>query len=186
MSDPSPEKFSPPKDDPKKSQAESASQSAPAFDVWESLLLQKTGLTKDSIRALRKNKLTRGVHWDLNGQRVVYCAEGVQELQRIARLTGQPPAENAAQSNAQQQPDGNKPPEVVVLKAFRPAARNTRILEAYLPDSTGPNDPKNRVRVRVRSNKNFILGMEIPCRLIPGFTDYYELTRREPRARGRW
>lgn len=151
------------------------------YATWEAALAARVGLNQDNMRALRRSKLTQGLHWTMQKNRVCYSVAGVQEVQRIMKLSPPqktppvPPGKDTAQPDHSQEP--------VTLHVFRIFAANPHILEAHLPDQD-PAIVKNRLRVRVKDNKNFVKAMPIPVReLAEGL---YELARACPRSRGRW
>ena len=154
-----------------------------AFDLWESRLCASTGLNKDELRAIRKGKLTEGLHFIICKKRVCYSPQGAQEVHRLLQVLGN--GKNAAASprgNAEE-PEAVKAPVTITMKVFRQGLKNPRVIEAHLPEQD-PADPQNRRTVRVRKQGNFIRGMEIPViELRPGV---YELARPCPRWRGKW
>lgn len=173
----------------------------PAFTHREAHVAGAMGISRDTIRDLRKKHLREDTHWAMDRGKVMLCDEAVRLLHEALRLATQTPAPavNASQRRAQATalpasrligPEGNpgmllniqRGPEVI-LKAWH-ATRNTAILEAYHP-GTDPSQRHNIVRVRVKSNENFVRHMELPARLVQP-PDLYELTRPCPRDRGRW
>lgn len=175
----------------------------PLFAHRESHVAGRLGISRDVVRALRDKHLTQGVHWDYIAKKVQLTDEAVAILAQTHRisLTSIPPAETPAAPplHTAAHPAGKKPlllgppgdaaglvamKHSVTLKAWRSPEGNTHILEAYLP-GTNPMKRENIVRVRVKSNLNFVRHMELPARLVQ-VPDLYELTRPCPRDRGRW
>jgi len=156
---------------------------APRFEHWELHVAKRVGLTKDEIREVRRRSLTEGVHWVTHKKRTVYSALGVQTLEQALEVNGESDVAGTRLSDTGEAESTVKKPETKILKVFRNGLKHSQIIEAHFPDKD-PADVRNRVRVRVRSDKNFIKGMEIPVwELQPGL---YELARACPRARGRW
>jgi len=85
-------------------------------------------------------------------------------------------------------------PHDQLLECVRPAAKNrTLVLCRFFDTPMKPTQAQfyaeviageSVVHVRVRTNENFVAGMELPCRHISGYA--WELTRRLPRSRGHW
>lgn len=154
------------------------------FDVWETHLPQRLGVSLDDLRELRVGCLREGVHWKKIKRRVTYCAQGVQALTEA--LEASEPPESAAASPGDVAEDSGPvraAVTTVTLVVFRGAQKNAHIIEAHLPD-TNPADPQQRLRVRVKHSEHFVRGMQIPAIEIgPGF---YELGRPCPRWRGKW
>jgi hypothetical protein len=123
-------------------------------------LAQLLGVGVGFVRDTR-SKLTEGVHWQMEGPSVQWTAAGIQ---MVLKSTGAP-------MDFLQ----DEPTKIVVDPSTR-NVRNTMIVMGNLKGE--------RVRVRVRSNRNFIPGMEMPCRHLN--TDLWELVGNCPRARGRW
>jgi hypothetical protein len=71
-------------------------------------------------------------------------------------------------------------PISLLITSLRPP-KNPHIIEAVTKDNGSES-----VRVRVRDNKNFLLGMEIRARQDEEYPDVFALVGRTPRYRGRW
>lgn len=154
-----------------------------AFAHLERHVALQLGLNKDEARELRQKHLIENTHFVRLKKHVVYNEEGLALIKKAATLPGPAPTENEAQGSIPVDPAPIQAPVPVTLKAFMAAHHNPYILIAYKPD-TDPNDPKNRVRVRVRSNVNFTRGMDLPA--WHEKDDLYALARPCPRSRGRW
>lgn len=155
---------------------------ATQFATWESKVQSMVGLTKDEIRAIRKKSLVQGVHWISHKKRTCYSLAGIHELQRILKIP-HTQKDAAASPGAIAEHCEPTPAEVITLKVFRTGFHSGRIIEAYPPEKD-PANIANRVRVRVRSDKNFTRGMEIPVTELQ--VGLYELARPCPRTKGKW
>lgn len=182
------------------SKKNSPEQKAPAvaspFPHREDHVARHLGISRDHIRELRATHLTEGTHWKIIGKPVMLSEEAVTVLaqalqmfsapsvpapEKIAAPT-QPTAASGTSPRALIGPPGN-PSAIVTLKAWHSPDRNVNILEAYFP-GTDPRNRQNLVKVRVRSNRNYVQHMELPAKPMQG--GLYEVTRPDPRTRGRW
>lgn len=159
---------------------------ARAFVFTELHLRTALGLNKDEVRALRQQHLVEGEHWVLYHKRVVYSLAGAVRLQELVGVSGELPEINAAPSSNADQPEALA--EVLTtLVVYRTGLRNGRIILAHKKGAERERlTTADLVRVRVRRDKNLVRGMEIPCRLLPGYKDLYELAHALPRRRGVW
>lgn len=123
---------------------------------------------------LRQAHLEEGFHWKILKKEVCLSPAAVERLK--AEL-GCPDSQNG--KNGQDEALGaSAAPILLVVKR---AARNVHILFAEKKEGGDGTE----VRVRVRSNLNFLAGMEI--RATPTeYADFYDLAGRCPRQRGRW
>jgi hypothetical protein len=186
-------------DDPAKNSAPLKSAPPAPFPHRETHVAGRFGVSRDIIRELREKHLKEGVHWTFVQRRVQLSDEGQSILAQALRLPT-PPSDDAPpfaaaprqfqegpalQKRALIGPPGNPggSSAEVTLKAWH-SPKNECILEAYLP-GTDPRDRRNIVRVRVKTNVNFVRHMELPARLINP-PDLYELARPCPRDRGSW
>lgn len=158
----------------------------PTFHITELHARVQLGLSKEEVRALRQERLVENQHWVLHRKRILYCPDGLQRLMEVAGLDGTPAAEETAPGANAAAPEPLKE-EVPIeeLVVWRTGLRNARILLAHRPGAD-PEDPAARLRVRVKKDRNFVRGMVIPCRLLPGYTDLFELAHALPRRRGVW
>lgn len=148
--------------------------------IKETDLARQLGLPRDRIRELRR-RLATGIHVCLVDGAMTYTDEGVKKMAALIGLASPDldPAPVQTQAEAGSQATG-QPDEGVGEKMARVTtvyAVNFNYLEAQLPDG-------QKIRVRVASNRNFLPGMEIPVRR--DGEAVWVLTRRAPRARGRW
>lgn len=148
----------------------------------ESKLSHVLGPSRNELRRLRGLHLQEGTDWLVEKRRVVWTLSGVEKIRAVLTL---PPEKNASA------PAGAvvmSLPEPVTLVVYNCRLRNEKMILAYAP-GTDPNEPKNVLRVRVRSSANFMRfvhgkPMEIKARLIEGYSDYYELVGQCPRRKG--
>lgn len=152
-------------------------------NVPESHLPNTLGINRDELRELRRAHLIEGTDWFLDGKNITYRPSGLQKIREALKL---PPEEKNAPAPSEEHPQPLPEPETLLV--WNPRLVNTRILLAYKPD-TDPHDPKNLLRVRVRSSENFVRSvngkpMELKARHIQA--DLYELATPCPRWKGRW
>lgn len=146
----------------------------------ESKLSHVLGPSRNELRRLRGIHLVEGVDWLTEKRRVVWTLSGVQKIRAVLTL---PPALTAPD------PAGAVVaglPEPVTLLVHNPRLVNKKLILAYAP-GTDPNEPKNVLRVRVRSSENFMRfvhgkPMEIKVRHVQA--DLYELAGQCPRRKG--
>jgi hypothetical protein len=181
----------------------SQSDKAPAdglFTIRENRLCAELGISVDELRRRRQLfRLQEGVHFAYVKKRVMLSEVGALVLRGTiglkipAHFEGEP-----ATANSERTPgtvaglllEKNPPPIEFTGKLIAWAApvSNPRLLIAYLP-GTDPSNPLNLVTVMVRSNTNFLQGMELPGpgRVINQLRDnHFELQGACPRWRGRW
>lgn len=146
---------------------------------------QVIGISRDECRVLRK-QLQRGVHWEYRNNGQVFLSDaGVARLRELKNIPAGSPDVPTPPSQSVRPPRAliGPPPSRVVAWRAHPHIRNAHIVEAYVP-GTDPKDRKNIVRVKVKSNLNFVPGMEMPVKLIEA--DYYEFTGTLPRSKGKY
>jgi hypothetical protein len=182
-----------------KNKKPAAAPAVEAFTVRESHLCAELKVSKDELRLRRQYFLTQGRHWDYVNKRVLLSPVGAEILRGTAAFAvPEDFKENAPAADSGSRPalpaglllEKNPPPAVFTgkLVAWATPKRNERLLIAYLP-GTDPENPLNLVTCLVRSNLNFLRGMELPG---PGREvrqlrqDAYELLGACPRYRGRW
>lgn len=168
---------------------------ARAFNRWERLIAGALGLTQDEIREIREKSLRPKEHWITHKRRIMYSPQGEQELIRLVKASERTPTpatphrDNAEvpgalpSTVAKKNADKKGAPEIITLKVFRSGLAHSQIIEAHFPDKD-PANVKNRVRVRVRSDKHFTRGMEIPVTWLQ--EGLYLLARACPRSKGKW
>ena len=129
-------------------------------------LAAELGLNRDEMRALRRSHLVEGETWLRKNKRLFLTAEGVRLIKGAVGVRPEPVMEKRSEVAGE------------TLRVLR-MPRNTRILEAEKKDG-------RVVRVRVSSNVNFVVGMEIRARAEGPYGDVMTLEGRCPRFRGRW
>lgn len=159
------------------------------------------GVTRDEMRALRNTHLTEGTHYARGKQQSVWLNQaGLDVL--LATLS---PSETLTRNRAVGgNPHVLHPVKATLLSLLRtrvaqlqktPAEIRLRVVNGNLQFKhmliacaleDDFHRPQRPLRVRVNTNANFIRGMEIPVQLVAGYTDLFELTRKCPRAKGKW
>lgn len=142
--------------------------------ILEDALALEFGLTREAIASLRREHLEMEVDWRLISKKVWLAPGGVEKLR--ARL-GCP--ESSAEKNGHGEAPGA--PAEPVLLVVRSIPRNVHIVVCEKKDGDGA-----LVRVRVRSNANFLPGMELRALAHPDYRDVFDLVGRCPRMKGRW
>jgi hypothetical protein len=172
------------------------------FPISEKKARAQIGVTRDEMRALRNTHLIEGTHYARGKQQSVWLNQaGLAVL--LATLG---PSETLTRNRAVGgNPHVLHPVKAALLNLLRtraeqlqktpPPERRLRVVNGNLQFKhmliacaleEDCHRPQHPLRVRVNSNLNFMRGMEIPVRLVPGYTDLYELTRKCPRAKGKW
>lgn len=146
----------------------------------ESKLSHVLGPSRNELRRLRGIHLTEGIDWIVEKRRVVWTFSGVEKIRAVLTLPPAPTAPEAASAVA------TTLPAPVTLLVHNARLVNNKLILAYAP-GTDPSDPKNILRVRVRSSENFMRfvhgkPMEIKARHLDA--DYYELAGQCPRRKG--
>lgn len=136
--------------------------------VREIELAERLGVSREVVRRVRQ-ELREGEHWVQEHRFVELTPDGVEAVREALRARKETPPR-------MERPEGEAR-VIEELRVTRIFPRNPRILEAETAAGA-------RVRVRVRSNVNFILGMAIPCREMK--SGLWCLTRACPRFKGRW
>lgn len=142
--------------------------------VPETELTEQLGISRDAIRALRKKELTEGIDWTGKNKRIQYTQEAALRIISLAVGSLTSPEEKKEGGGDPGREAG--PEELTVVSIAR---RNVHMLDARKKDGA-------MVRVKVRSNLNFIPGMVINARPGGEWPDVYVLEGRAPRYRGRW
>lgn len=172
------------------------------FPFIENHVRARLGLQKDEIRELRQQHLIEGKTWLLKKKRVWLSETAVAVIAQAKGLAVDSASPNAQTPNADdsgalkanpQNPDSKKnpPPKSdftatagVTLKVVQRCTNPHMIQCCDLKDNALM--PKKMVRVRVRSNANFIRHMVVPVTLVAGYTDLYDLARACPKKKGKW
>lgn len=169
------------------------------FPISEKKARAGIGLSRDEIRALRSQHLTEGTHFTRGKQQSVWLTQAGLDLlttlagANVKKTCGPVTTDDLATSRtkllnlfrtraflAPPVPSSN-----VHLRVVNCTLKNLHLLLAC-PLDDDPDRPKTTVRVRVRSTLNFVRHMEIPARLVDGYTDLYDLARSCPRKKGAW
>ena len=154
------------------------------FDRVEAHVAGSLGICRDHIRHLRQTFLTEGVHWAYVKKRVMLSEAALSILAQKKALP-YPTTEFSEKAQGE---------AVAAQRLLLPAPfkgtlvawsspKNSRILLAY-PPGTDPQNRLNLVRVRVRSNENFVRGMEFQAQHVN--EDLYDLVGSCPRWRGKF
>jgi len=158
------------------------------FEHAERELAERLGVRQEVLKRIRKRRMKRGTHFDLVKGAIRYAEAGVaivqQELGAGGAKKGAPRGEEqAVRDDRRWRRVFLLPRRAESLRArvervavFKKTFRNPHIIQCECQGEL--------IRVRVRDNRNFRKGMEVPCRQVKG--DLYELTRRCPRWPGRW
>jgi hypothetical protein len=146
----------------------------------ESKLSFVLGPSRNELRRLRGIHLQEGVDWLVEKRRVMWTLTGVEKIRAVLTLPPEKTASVPACAVA------TALPAPVTLLVYNARLFNKKMILAYAP-GTDPGEPKNILRVRVRSSENFMRfvhgkAMEIKARLISG--DQYELVGNCPRRKG--
>lgn len=147
----------------------------------EAEVAAQLGLSEADVARLRKEALFEREEWTRKGRMVQILQSGVDKIKALltAATTPEgitPPSVNQDKPQAPQRAEAEaSSAEPHAFVKITELARNPTLLFGNLGDKP--------VRVRVRSNKNFLVGMEIPVRVdITGLCWY---TGRCPRWKGR-
>lgn len=144
-------------------------------DIHEHELAELLGVQRDVLRDTRQRLLSAD-HWSKQGRHVIIHPAGaailcgafeVADFEKFKKKAPVAPADDPA-----------APPWFVVG-----VPRNPRLVLA----APGPGQPAS-VRVRVRNNEKFTIGMELTGRIawVGPPEDLYTLTGNQPRYRGRF
>lgn len=147
------------------------------FDIREADLPAKLGVSRDIIRAVRKNTLAEGVDWKQIHKDVMLNAVGQKKLEfklgllaaaglpeeTAAALGLAPGAEAPLAVVAAGDQKGEQGPRIVELIVLRAKFLNGRVITAHLPGSD-PMAAESIVNVVVKDNRLFRPGMRIQAR----------------------
>ncbi len=151
--------------------------------IAEPALARRLGVGRTTVRDIRRDHLTQGDHWVIDGGKVTYTPEGVDAVLRAvnAKKTGEAAGTGAEQGGA------------VIEAGDGLPVRDDSLLEATVTEWRYPNrriltaDAGGRlVRVRVHDNTKYRPGMVMRVQLDPGRTDIGSVVGRGPRYPGRW
>lgn len=148
--------------------------------MLEKDLATAMGLTVTALRKWRREYLIEGEDWGIEKRSVFYSEAGKAKMARIVEksLNGVGEGEESATVEIAP-PETPSEPQQVVLWVIR-LVKNPRILLCAQEPRGEPTE-----RVKVRSNQNFIPGMELKA-LTTGQPHLWTLGQRCPRWRGRW
>jgi hypothetical protein len=178
-------------------------QESPGADLyWESQCAERLGISRTSIRQLRRGHLSPELDWQLRDNAVVLTSIGLQKIERLlaAQSTLPAAAQNPATGprGATAVPPGPPPSRrfmVVRIPVFRTDSPQRKVLicrecgdgveavaswrVSQLMPSLGPERP-----VRVRDNANFTPGMVFEAISLPH--GLWQYAGRLPRRPGKW
>lgn len=157
-------------------------------------LSEKLGIPRDTFKKARADKLEEGRDWFKREGAICITARSIFRVLVTVGVTEITSAmQEAIMACAFTSTEPEAPPECLhkanptesLLVHSKP--RNSRIVMAEIPRKV--NTPKGKyyvpesgvVRVRVRSNKNFVAGMIIQCTCVQ--EDLWDLVGRAPRGR---
>lgn len=140
--------------------------------ILEEDAAEQLGVSRDAMREFRKG-LTARTDWRKTGRVIEISESAFLALKK--KVGGEDAPEGADEPLEAATPQA----EPVPLIAHQAPRLNPRILVAKKEGADA------LVRVRVRSNVNFLPGMKIMARPVPGFDDVFVLEGRCPRYRGR-
>ena len=118
---------------------------------------------------------------DIHPALTPFCACGGTGIYKGSRMGAGVPC---LRCNPPKPPEPPPPPRPLIEKAMLVVDNVPNRNKMMVPAIWKDGDDVLKVRVRVRNNKNFVRGMEIPCRQIQG--EVWELIGRCPRFRGKW
>jgi len=173
------------------------------FAYSETRVADKMGIARATVRTARLTALVEGDDWRMDHHEVIYCAEGVQALlkalgvripKKRARTAGGMTLEKLLRNSLAEMPAAPAPTTQAVLwrpldqvLVVRRLTKNRRILLAEATDAAlAPKGVRYRgegiglLRVQVRDNRRFSVGMAIPCRHVQA--DLWEMTGPLPRG----
>lgn len=154
------------------------------FTVAEAELPARLGLSRELLRTLREQLLTKGRHWEKAHRDILLTEEAVQiildghaALKNAAPLPTPPPTENLAQNETQAAPPVDKGPVPIELRVARLFLSNPHLVEAH-----PPGRPQERLRVRVQSSAHYVPGMILYATHLE--RNLWQVHGRAPRWRG--
>lgn len=134
--------------------------------MTEKDISKNTGVSKDELRGIRNKKIPNSDWENKKGVGVVYKDSGVYILSKILGI----PRDRLTNKNPQSWAKVVKLPKNPLLV----------MVESI---NEGEKEPK-QLRMKVKDNAKFVLGMVVPIRSINGDVCY--LDRRQPRVKGIW
>lgn len=176
----------------------------------EGQIAQATGLSVEKIKQIRENALFEKDHWIKSGREILYTEEGKSKFLELishqfvadrSNLAQDEPVLESALSAVPLSSDEMAPTGISesgvsfdqVKESFTEAIEYTQFKPVPLTVSARCQNPRlllakantgDLVRVRVRDNQNFQIGMSLQAKQIQA--DLYELVGRCPRFKGRW
>jgi hypothetical protein len=148
--------------------------------IYEGDLALELGLTRETMASLRREHLQEGVDWTLNAKKVWLVPAAAERLKAQLGCPDLP-----AGKNGHGEAPGAKAEPVELVVRLIP--RNIHIVVCEKKEDGDRGDfGAGLVRVRVRSNANFLPGMQIRAMPHPDYSDVFDLVGRCPRQRGRW
>jgi hypothetical protein len=154
----------------------------------ESEVAKELGISREEIKKLRTTHLFIGEDFSSEGREIILTEKGVERMRElISRLVNQAAeveVSDEVKTPAMVLPDllqkiaDKVEAEIVELTVVK-TWQNPRILDAQTHDG-------RRVRVRVRTNKNFMSGMKLRAKADDDTGSVYVHEGRCPRYRGVW
>lgn len=148
------------------------------FPFAEKIAALKIGLSEQDMRELRNARLKLDVDFRYH-KKAVFLS--LAALKKIAPELGVQLPNQMQGAAIAEQPDPI-PDAVVKLMIVRADLPNKRMLTACAPEEN-PDRPKKTLRVRVRSQEGFRIRTAIEARLVPGYSDLYDLVSKYPRKK---
>ena len=153
------------------------------------------GLSRDSVRYLRGEHLTKKEGWTMQGRDVALTEAGLKKLLEVLAqpevdltpaLILRPPEPAPEKKEGAPANDPAPPAPAAGAATTRPGLVELTVLRCYpniqMLRATDPNGAQ--VDVRVKTNRNFVPRMTLHGRMVcPG---KYEMEGRCPRSRGRY
>jgi hypothetical protein len=157
----------------------------------EKSVAARLGISPGAIRDVREQQCIEGEHWEKRGRDIIWTEAGLQRLEEVVAgveqkngVTGRTGAESAEFTEVRDEVGGALAallaPTLMRVRV-RQIPRNPRMLIA---EPVEKNTEVQEIRVRVRSNQNFLPGMELTARMED--RDLGVLEGRCPRYRGRY
>lgn len=148
------------------------------FPFPEKIAREKAGLSEEDMRAFRNSTLKRDVDFVYHKKAVFLSAAA---LEKIAPGLLTPTAEKAQDGAIAPQPApiADEPVKLLVVRAN--LANKHLLLCCAVGDDA--DRPRATVRVRVRSTEGFKARQGIEARLVPGYSDFYDLVSKYPRKK---
>jgi hypothetical protein len=130
----------------------------------ESHLAKELGVNRNILKEMRKEGLIATSSWEKASNQIVYHEEGEDEVREILK------AELSTEKLSDPLPPPDEPREMVITKL----PLNPRMVIC------------GDIRVKVRENKNFLIGMKVNARPSMDNEQVWVMVGRCPRWRGRY